>query len=428
MNVNDELIFHNENFGVTPDGSLKTGAYHGKATRSCNNLISELSDQDVYDKDCSSISISEGDITIVPGGSVVLHVNVNPLSSNTPEIIWESSDISVAYVTSSGILMSQNEGEATITATSSGDTSIFDSITVTVSGESGGNEYAKKYFTIEAIESGTALLTYSGAPEVYCSLDNGSTWIQWIDSIDLNANDKMLVKCKIEEGDESESGASASECSSGGDVGKIDRIGFLNKFNIEGNIMSLVYGDDFVEQTEVTNECFGGLFNDNQTLVSAKNLVLPATTLAQECYNQMFQDCTSLTEAPELPATTLAASCYNCMFLGCSSLTEAPELPATTLAPNCYCQMFSSCTSLTEAPELPATTLAEGCYSQMFLYCNELSSITCLATDISANNCTENWVTGVAASGTFTKNPEMTSWTTGNSGIPENWEVLDQNE
>ena len=36
----------------------------------------------------------------------------------------------------------------------------------------------------------------------------------------------------------------------------------------------------------------------------------------------MFSGCTSLTQAPELPATTLADSCYNVMFKGCSSLSE----------------------------------------------------------------------------------------------------------
>lgn len=44
----------------------------------------------------------------------------------------------------------------------------------------------------------------------------------------------------------------------------------------------------------------------------------------------MFNECSSLTEAPELPATTLAGSCYNSMFDGCTSLIKAPKLPAKT--------------------------------------------------------------------------------------------------
>ena len=50
----------------------------------------------------------------------------------------------------------------------------------------------------------------------------------------------------------------------------------------------------------------------------------------------MFSNCTSLTSAPSLPATTLADYCYEDMFYGCTSLTTAPSLPATTLATNCY--------------------------------------------------------------------------------------------
>jgi hypothetical protein len=86
--------------------------------------------------------------------------------------------------------------------------------------------------------------------------------------------------------------------------------------------------------------------------------------------------------------------------------------------------MFRDCTSLTTAPELPATTLASECYREMFNRCTNLSSIKCLATDISASNCTLAWVNGVAASGTFTKAASMSSWTEGVNGIPSGWNVV----
>ena len=59
----------------------------------------------------------------------------------------------------------------------------------------------------------------------------------------------------------------------------------------------------------------------------------------------------------------------------------------------------------------------------MFAWCNLLNYIKCLATDISASNCTTGWVDGVAASGTFIKDTNMTSWTTGANGIPSGWTV-----
>ena len=76
----------------------------------------------------------------------------------------------------------------------------------------------------------------------------------------------------------------------------------------------------------------------------------------------LFEDCNSLTNAPELNTTYLPAYCYAYMFRSCTSLTQAPVLPSTTLANNCYIRMFEYCTSLTNAPELPATTLTSYCY------------------------------------------------------------------
>jgi len=176
--------------------------------------------------------------------------------------------------------------------------------------------------------------------------------------------------------------------------------------------------------TTLAESCYNYMFSNCASLITAPPK-LPATTLANECYSGMFEGCTSLIIAPELPATTLANECYSDMFFNCTSLTTPPELPATTLAYSCYRYMFQNCTSLTTAPELPATTLALYCYYQMFQDCTSLNYIKCLATDISASDCTYNWVNSVASSGTFVKDPNMSSWTTGESGIPNGWSVVD---
>ena len=169
--------------------------------------------------------------------------------------------------------------------------------------------------------------------------------------------------------------------------------------------------------------CYGYMFSGCTSLTTAPQL--PATTLADNCYRSMFERCTSLMTAPELPATTLAYSCYGGMFYGCTSLTTAPQLPATILAQNCYNAMFYNCTSLTTAPQLPATTLTNDCYGYMFYGCTKLSYIKCLATNISATNCISNWVAGVATTGTFVKNPSISSWSRGVSGIPLTWNIYD---
>ena len=172
--------------------------------------------------------------------------------------------------------------------------------------------------------------------------------------------------------------------------------------------------------------CYQQMFQRCTSLTIAPKL--PATTLAEGCYQSMFWSCDGLTVAPELPATTLAPYCYNGMFYESAGLTTASELPATVLADYCYNQMFRGCTGLTVAPELPATTLATKCYRQMFWDCKKLDHITMLATDISAPDCLEEWVSGVASTGTFTKAAAMTSLTTGESGIPEGWTVKNYGE
>ena len=272
------------------------------------------------------------------------------------------------------------------------------------------HDYSQDYLTFVALESGT--FTFHGNAVNY-SLDNGETWTSLASntvSPTVAAGNKILWKAT-------------------GLTPTYEGIGFFistGNFDAEGNIMSLYYGDNFVGQTDLTgkNFAFSSLFNSNNKLISASNLILPATTLASDCYNAMFQGCTSLTTAPELPATTLTDGCYQHMFEYCTSLTTAPSVvPATSLGNYCCIYMFKDCTSLTTAPELPATTLASQCYQNMFFNCTSLNSITCLATDISAAYCTDDWVNGVAASGTFTKAASMSSWTTGINGIPTGWTV-----
>ena len=202
------------------------------------------------------------------------------------------------------------------------------------------------------------------------------------------------------------------------------RIDSTALFEAEGNIMSIVSSSNFDSITALTQSgIFFSMFEGCTGITSAGNLLLPAITLTDTCYYAMFRYCTSLVTPPELPATELGRYCYNNMFRGCTLLTTAPELPATALTDSCYQSMFYDCTSLTTAPDLLAPVLASNSYSDMFRGCTSLNSIKCLATDRSATNCTNRWVEGVSATGTFTKT-STTSWSTGNNGIPSGWTVI----
>jgi hypothetical protein len=176
---------------------------------------------------------------------------------------------------------------------------------------------------------------------------------------------------------------------------------------IYGNIMSLVYADDFAFKTELTGaNTFVNLFRDNTHILNHDNkaLTLPATTLTQSCYAYMFYGCTGLTKAPELPATQMASNCYSYMFYNCKGLTAPPALPANTLADDCYESMFKNCTSLTTAPELPATTLAEYCYAEMFKNCTSLTTILGLSATELAEYCCYQMFTNCTS---LTKVPEL---------------------
>ena len=335
--------------------------------------------------------------------------------------------------------------------------------------DSGGNnddgkgDMSGKYLTFVAIDSGT--FKFSGNSVSY-SLDNGNTWTTLTsdtNSPTVQSGKKIMWKGNL---------------TPNSSIG-VGKFGSTGRFNVEGNAMSLLFGDNFVGRTDLTgfNYAFYYLFQNCTHIVNASGMTLPATTLAEccygimfngctslltapqlpattlvdNCYEYMFAFCTSLTTPPELPATTLARYCYTFMFYGCSSLTTAPilpatkmvfgcyenmfkdctslttppELPATTLADGCYNNMFRDCTSLVAAPPLPATTLIIGCYTQMFKGCNRLNYIKCLATSISDSDYTFEWVDGVSSSGTFVKNSSTSSWTRGVNGIPTNWTVQD---
>ena len=186
-----------------------------------------------------------------------------------------------------------------------------------------------------------------------------------------------------------------------------------------GSIMSLI-DDGAGTTTTIPNErCFAELFR-NTPITRAPEL--PATTLSRYCYLNMFRNCPALTVAPNLPAETLAPNCYQSMFNGCTKLVSV-NLPAETLASACYNQTFVGCTSLTNV-NLPAATLVDSCYNIMFQNCSALNRIICNATDISAPNAVNNWMDGVASSGTFCK-ADGVEWPTGTSGIPSSWTVVE---
>lgn len=188
---------------------------------------------------------------------------------------------------------------------------------------SGGIDYSKQYFTMEALEDTIITIyiySYIVKPVdiVSYSLDEGKTWTtynnvtSYINTPVLTAGSKILWKIlpNIEYNNDS----------------YLFTFGSQGKVNVFGNLMSLFYFDDF-ENKNLTlgNQC-NSLFCDCK-IVEAKNLVLPNNT-TDGCYYEMFAYNIHLISAPVLIADTLNYSCYEGMFRECYSI-ERIELFAT---------------------------------------------------------------------------------------------------
>lgn len=216
-------------------------------------------------------------------------------------------------------------------------------------------------FTIEALESGN-IVWNSGNDTLQYSKDGGTTWQPFSSPLAVNTGDKVQFK-----------GTSTTGYAYGKSL-----TGTTIQMNVEGNIMSLLAGDDFETATSMCPSAFSTLFMNLTNLKSVENLALPVTDL------------------------TGAYGCYSQMFRGCTSITKSPELPATSLFQN-----YSNV------------------YSQMFDGCTNLSYVKCLITGTVYQNTTDYWLRNVAASGTFVKAASMTNWTRDDNGIPAGWTVQD---
>ena len=66
----------------------------------------------------------------------------------------------------------------------------------------------------------------------------------------------------------------------------------------------------------------------------------------------MFTKCTALTAAPALPATTLTNSCYNQMFYNCSKLASVTCKATDISAMNCLASWLYNAGTQATSPKL----------------------------------------------------------------------------
>ena len=252
-------------------------------------------------------------------------------------------------------------------------------------GSSDVDDITKPLTFRSARDGSTVKLTNRRSPDgaFQTSRDGGSTWTNYTigASITLNTGDEVSFRAKADR-------------TSDQNAQNYFYFEMTGKIEAWHNVMSLYRTNDFATYN----------------------------TVVKFSFNFLFYGCSSLIKAPVLPATTLASDCYSTMFAG-TSLTEAPALPATTLPNACYYAMFSG-TPLIKAPELTATTLARYCYYGMFNGCGSLNEVRCkIPSSYSSSdipNSTVGWLYGVSSTGTFYTNADA-NWPSGASGIPEGW-------
>lgn len=286
-----------------------------------------------------------------------------------------TSDVtSEATITGSQVIPSTNieevhsAGTLTLTASYSGFSATGN---VTVYQEAAISDFSKEYLTFIVTNGGTIVWRKAGSNAQNLSISysiNNGTWTT------ITASSTTGAAIDVVAGDEVRFKGTNSSYSKSPSYVTACRFAGTATCCVCGNIMSLIYGDNFIGQSTLPSaNTFCGLFFSYSKMTSDEEhkLVLPATTLTNDCYHHMFYGCSNLTIAPELPAPTLKSLCYTEMFGGCS----------------------------------------------------KLNYIKCLATNISADRCTNYWLNGVSSTGTFVKASSMTSWKTGVDGIPEGWTV-----
>lgn len=258
--------------------------------------------------------------------------------------------------------------------------------------------YGYLTFTAEEDTTITLLQNSVATPHKLLKSTDLVNWTEWenpdTNGISLNAGESVYLK--------------SYEETTSGTRGKsqlaFNYFSFSGKIKCDGDIRSIVR---MIVPYDY-RYWFNKLFQNCTTLTKAPEL--PSTVVSDYGYYYMFTGCTSLTTAPELPATDLGTYCYGYMFNGCTSLTTAPELPATTLGGNCYQYMFRNCSSLTKAPSvLPAMTMSSAPYQYMFQNCTSLKTAPEIKATKIVNSCFQYMFDGCTS---LTKAPSVLPATT----------------
>ena len=169
--------------------------------------------------------------------------------------------------------------------------------------------------------------------------------------------------------------------------------------------------------TETEIASVGG---DIRTLLDYTDRTL--SSASARCFFSMLSG-GKITDASNLDMsgiTTLSTGCFRSMFGGNSLLTAAPQsLLATVGASSAYDNMFYNCTSITETPEIHTVPNGMDSFSFMFSGCSNLNKVYLYAAGWDSSKA-DYWLDGVSATGDF-YNLGGATIPTGTNGIPSGW-------
>ena len=113
----------------------------------------------------------------------------------------------------------------------------------------------------------------------------------------------------------------------------------------------------------------------------------------------MFENCSELESMPVLLSGEHGTGIQNClyMFRNCTKLKNVNPLPYVRPYAGIYSHMFENCTSLTDAPEIMLSSASiRNCMTNMFAGCTSLSSVTVHFKTWPNTAVLKNWLSGVA--------------------------------
>lgn len=212
----------------------------------------------------------------------------------------------------------------------------------------------KDYFCFTALEDsaitwstvttpssdGTTSPTYDEEIHLQYSKD-GKTWTEWNNTresrrVSINKGSKLYVK-----------GVNSTLSYSYNKYfvfQNFDDFGNSGSMKVSGNIMSLIYGEDFEDKTVISERyCFSRLFRDLNSCITEVDLTLPALILSESCYSQLLALNAMVKKIKlTLPAVQLVKNCYRQMIFcdGVPKYIDVTILAEDTSATNCMYNMF----------------------------------------------------------------------------------------